>query len=155
MATPKLFPHPLGVLLFNRPEYARRVLESIANQTLPVDPSKLYISIDGYSGSKVEHQRKSDHTGAIEAMAREFFPTAHIRRFESNIGFTEVNWYLEERMRTDHPRATWIGFFEEDYVLAPDYLAIVTALAAKADADNISLTMQLPESLAAQDGNEG
>jgi len=126
------FQHPIGLVLFNRIEYAQKVLESLKAQTLPVDQSKLYISIDGYAGSKAEVQGKPDHTSAIEEMARSLFPNATIRRLENNIGFTESNSFIEESMLTSHPDATWIGFFEEDYVLSPDYLLITEQLISAA-----------------------
>ena len=126
------FPHPIGLMLFNRIEYARKVLESLKAQTVPVDQSKLYISIDGYVGSKPEFQGKPDNTSAIEEMARSLFSNATIRRLQNNIGFTESKSFIEESMLTSHPDATWLGFFEEDYALGSDYLSIAEQLVSAA-----------------------
>ena len=143
-----MFPHPIGVLLFNRFEYAEKVLTSLRAQTLPVDQSMMYISIDGYPGSKAEFQGKPDRTGEIEQMARELFPEATIRRAESNAGIAEVTFFLEDSMVTSHPEATWIGVFEEDYVLSPEYLAIVSQLSTAAhDTDDIVMVAATGETL--------
>lgn len=142
------FPHPIGLLLFNRFDYAKRVLESIRAQTLPVDESRLHISIDGYAGSKAEFQGKPDRTAAIFEMARSLFPNAVILQAEKNIGITESNCLLEHSMLTSHPDATWIGFFEEDYVLSPDYLAIAEQLRSAAEPiDDIVMVAATGETL--------
>jgi hypothetical protein len=142
------FPHPIGLLLFNRIEYAQKVLESLKSQTLPVDQSKLCISVDGYAGSKAEFQGKPDHTAAIVDMARSLFPNATVLSATKNIGITEANCLLEENMLKSHPDATWLGFFEEDYVLSPDYLSIVDQLISAAQPlDDVVLVAATGETL--------
>jgi hypothetical protein len=142
------FPHPIGLLLFNRVEYAQKVLESLKSQTLPVDQSKLCISVDGYAGSKAEFQGKPDHTAAIVDMARSLFPNATVLSATKNIGITEANCLLEENMLKSHPDATWLGFFEEDYVLSPDYLSIVDQLISAAQPlDDVVLVAATGETL--------
>jgi len=135
-------------MLFNRFEYAQRVLVSISAQTLPVDQSKLYISIDGYAGSKAEVQGKSDNTRAIEELARATFPNATIRRAETNIGIAECLRYLEDTLLAAHSDATWFGSFEEDYVLGPDYLAITAQMTSAAEPiDDIAIVAATGETL--------
>jgi len=142
------FPHPIGLLLFNRFDYAKQVLESLRAQTLPVDQSQLHISIDGYAGSKAEFQGKPDRTAAIEELARSLFPHATILSAEKNIGITEANCLLEQNMLESHPDATWIGFFEEDYVLSPDYLVITQQLISAAQpVDDIVMVAATGETL--------
>lgn len=126
------FPYPIGLLLFNRFDYAQRVLQSLKAQTLPVDQSMLCISIDGYAGSKAEFQGKPDQTAAIFDMARSLFPNATILSAAKNIGITEANCLLEDNMLKSHPDSTWLGFFEEDYVLSPNYLSISEQLISAA-----------------------
>ena len=148
MAKSPTFPHPIGLLLFNRVEYAQKVLESLKSQTLPVDQSKLCISVDGYAGSKAEFQGKPDHTAAIVDMARSLFPNATVLSATKNIGITEANCLLEENMLKSHPDATWLGFFEEDYVLSPEYLSISTQLIAAAEPlDDVVLVAATGETL--------
>ncbi len=154
MKNPLTFPHPIGLLLFNRFEYAQKVLESLRAQTLPIDPSMLHISIDGYSGSKAELQGKPDSTHPIEELARALFPDATIRRAEKNLGIAEVYCVLEESMLESHPEAIWIGLFEEDYVLSPDYLNITAELCLAADVVNdIVMVAATGETLDAEDRN--
>jgi hypothetical protein len=133
MKNPVTFPHPIGIMLFNRLKYAQQFLESLSAQTLPVDQSKLYISIDGYRGSKDELQGKPDNTQAVEELARALFPNATIRRMEKNIGIAECLRYLEDTLLASHSDATWWGKFEEDYVLSPDYLAITAQMSSAAE----------------------
>ncbi len=148
MAKSPTFPHPIGLLLFNRVEYAQKVLESLKSQTLPVDQSKLCISVDGYAGSKAEFQGKPDHTAAIVDMARSLFPNATVLSATKNIGITEANCLIEENMLKSHPDATWLGFFEEDYVLSPDYLSIVDQLISAAQPlDDVVLVAATGETL--------
>ncbi len=147
MKNPVTFPHPIGLMLFNRFEYSQKVLMSLSAQTLPVDQSKLYISIDGYPGSKAELQGKPDSTHAIEELAREIFPNATIRRGEVNT-FPESLRYLEDSMLASHPDATWLGCFEEDYVLSPEYLDIVAQMSSAADPfDDIAIVAATGETL--------
>jgi hypothetical protein len=147
MKNPVTFPHPIGLMLFNRFEYSEQVLMSLSAQTLPVDQSKLYISIDGYAGSKAELQSKPDNTHAIEELAREIFPNATIRRGEVNT-FPESLRYLEDSMLASHPDATWLGCFEEDYVLSPKYLAIVAQMSSAAEPfDDIAIVAATGETL--------
>ena len=154
MKNPGTFPHPIGLLLFNRFEYAQKVLESLRAQTLPIDPSMLHISIDGYSGSKAEIQGKPDSTHAIEELARALFPDATIRRAEKNLGIAEVYCVLEEAMLESHPEAIWIGLFEEDYVLGPDYLDITAQLCLAAHPVNdIVMVAATGETLDPEDRN--
>ena len=148
MKNPVTFPHPIGLLLFNRFDYAQQVLTSLSKQTLPLDQSKVYISIDGYTGSKAEIQGKPDQTYAIEELARTVFPNATIRRFEKNIGIAEAYFALEESMLESHPDAQWIGFFEEDYVPSSDYLAITAQMSAAAQpVEDIAMVAATGETL--------
>lgn len=140
MTTATLFPYPVGVLLFNRPDYARQVLESLAAQSLPVEQSRLYFSIDGFRGSKSELRGSTDHTGTIAALVHQFFPNAHILHAATNQGIPQSYIGLETRMQKDNPTAKWLGFFEEDYVLGTDYLQTVLAMSDAAPADIVMVS---------------
>ena len=140
MTANSVFPYPVGVLLFNRPEYARQVLESLASQTIPVNPATLYFSIDGFSGSKSEMRGATDHTATIAHLVREFFPDAHLLSAESNRGIPQSYVALETRMRKDNPKASWLGFFEEDYVLGVDYLRTILDLSDAAPDDIVMVS---------------
>jgi len=126
------FPFPVGVLLFNRPEYAEKTLRGLADQTMPVAGKRVVIVIDGYSGSKAEKNRQADRTAEVEAIARAVFPDAHISISPHNVGIAHAFDLLEKALRDCDPKAEWYGFFEEDYVPNSTYLATIAALATQA-----------------------
>ena len=115
-----MFNYPIGVQLFNRPQYARRVLESIRNQTLDFDDRSLTIYIDGFQYSIYHRKKAADSTNEVESIAREFFPDSEIKRFDINCGIADLHNRLQTAVfaKTDQ----WAAFFEEDVVLDPLYL---------------------------------
>lgn len=127
------FPYPVGVLLFNRPEYAEKTLRALSAQTFPVPGNRVVIVVDGYAGSKAEQRGQTDHTGEIVTIAREIFPEAHIDAAPRNLGIAHAFDLLERNLRACDPKSEWYGFFEEDYVPNDSYLATVAALAHKAE----------------------
>lgn len=112
---------PLTVLLFNRPEESRRVLESLARQTCPVPPGMMTLSVDGFRGSRDESLGLPDRTSEVAEVARECFPRATVVTHEHNLGiarhFDEV-----ESASFGNSDSQWALFFEDDYVLASNYL---------------------------------
>ena len=115
-----MFNYPIGVQLFNRPKYAKRVLESIRNQTLDFDDRLLTIYIDGFENSIYQRKNRLDYTKEVELIARELFPNSLVERFEINCGIADLHNRLQTSVfaKTDH----WAAFFEEDVVLDPMYL---------------------------------
>jgi hypothetical protein len=125
------FPFPVGVLLFNRPEYAEKTLRGLADQTLPVAGKRVVIVIDGYPGSKAQKSGQPDRTAEVEGIARAVFPDAHISISPHNVGIAHAFDLLEKALRDCDPKAEWYGFFEEDYVPNSTYLATIAALATQ------------------------
>ena len=116
----KVFPFPVGVQLFNRPEYAEKVLTSLRWQTLPVDQSRLFIYIDGFKGSIYESRLSVDRTREVEDLATEIFPAATVLRLEENCGIADLHNRLQNRVfAINYP---WAAFFEEDLILDKSYL---------------------------------
>ena len=115
-----MFKYPMGVQLFNRPRYARRVLESIRNQTLDFDDRSLTIYIDGFEDSVYHRKNMTNFTNEVEGIAREFFPDSEIKKFDMNCGIADLHNRLQTAVfaKTDQ----WAAFFEEDVVLDPLYL---------------------------------
>lgn len=115
-----MFKYPMGVQLFNRPRYARRVLESIRNQTLDFDDRSLTIYIDGFEDSVYHRKNRTNFTNEVQAIAREFFPDSEIKKFDMNCGIADLHNRLQTAVfaKTDQ----WAAFFEEDVVLDPLYL---------------------------------
>jgi hypothetical protein len=115
-----MFKYPMGVQLFNRPRYARRVLESIRNQTLDFDDRSLTIYIDGFEDSVYHRKNRINFTNEVESIAQEFFPDSEIKKFDMNCGIADLHNRLQTAVfaKTDQ----WAAFFEEDVVLDPLYL---------------------------------
>lgn len=124
------YPFPIGILLFNRPEYARQFLESLLQQDLAVDPSRVVIHIDAFEGSRDAARGAEDQTDETLAIVEEFLPGATVITPERNTGIARAFDVVETHVSAmdDSP---WLTFFEEDFVLYPNYLrAMVTAIRA-------------------------
>ncbi len=131
-----VFPHPAGILLFNRPHYAEQTLASLKAQELPLDPKRLVIVRDGYVGSRDERYGEADLTGEVDALVERFFPDATFVKFENNRGIALA--YEELATRGFSDGAQWATFFEEDFVVDPDYTQVlVRFIDAADDADRI------------------
>jgi hypothetical protein len=132
MVTVSQFPFPLGVLLFNRPEYAARTLRGLADQDCSVADDRVVIVIDGYSGSKAQFSGHPDLTTEVARIARDVFPGATIIPSPHNLGIAAAFDLLERTLRERDPKAEWYAFFEEDYVPHGNYLGILAELAHQA-----------------------
>jgi hypothetical protein len=120
MVEEKVFSFPVGVQLFNRPEYAEKFLTSLKQQSLPVDQSRLFIFIDGFKGSIYESRGVVDKTWEVECLAKALFPDATILRLEENCGIADLHNRLQTRVfANSNP---WAAFFEEDLILDNRYL---------------------------------
>jgi GT2 family glycosyltransferase len=120
MVEKKVFSFPVGVQLFNRPEYAEKFLTSLRQQSLPVDQSRLFIFIDGFKGSIYESRGTVDKTWEVEYLAKELFPNATILRLEENCGIADLHNRLQTRVFANNN--PWAAFFEEDLILDKRYL---------------------------------
>jgi hypothetical protein len=123
------FPFPLGVLLFNRPEYAEQTLRGLANQSCPLSDDRVVIVVDGYNGSKAQVSGQPDLTAEVAQIARDVFPGATIITSPHNLGIAAAFDLLETTLRERNPKADWYAFFEEDYVPHDNYLRILVDLA--------------------------
>jgi GT2 family glycosyltransferase len=112
---------PIGVRLFNRPDYAEKLLASLQKQTIAIDPQHLHFIIDGYPGSLDEQRGKPDRTAQVADLVRAAFPQSHVAQCTSNLGIAEAAFRLQNQV-FDLPHAHWGIFLEEDIVLEPDYL---------------------------------
>ena len=106
-----MFSFPVGVQLFNRPEYAEKVLISLSEQSLALDPNRLFIFIDGFKGSIYESRGSIDKTQEVEDLAKAIFPSATVLRFEENCGIADLHNRLQERVFASND--PWAAFFEE------------------------------------------
>jgi hypothetical protein len=115
-----MFDFPIGVQLFNRPDYAKAVLESLSLQSESFGQDQLFIYIDGFKGSLYESRGDLDRTLEVEEFAKFYFPHANIKRFENNLGIADLHNQLQAAVfeGTDE----WAAFFEEDVILNGHYL---------------------------------
>jgi hypothetical protein len=121
-----MFNYPVGVQLFNRPEYARRLLTSLKEQNLEIHEKWLFIYIDGFPGSIYESRKSADHVSRVETIAREIFPLANIRLFSHNRGIAELHNLMQVEVFS--VTNEWAVFFEEDIVLDPAHLQELSQL---------------------------
>ena len=109
------FPFPIGVQLFNRPEYAEKVLTSLRDQNFSVDQSKVFVYIDGFKGSIHDAEGRVDNTREVEDLARSIFPRAIVARFDHNLGIADLHNHLQEKAYSNGQE--WAVFIEEDLIL--------------------------------------
>jgi len=121
-----MFNYPVGVQLFNRPDYAEQMLLSLKGQTLQVNQGILYIFIDGFKGSIYEKGGSIDKTSEVEDLAKSIFPNAKVIRFERNCGIADLHNKLQ--LQTFSGGHKWATFFEEDLILDESYLQELSAL---------------------------
>lgn len=112
---------PIGIRLFNRPDYAERLLHSLREQTLAIDAQSLYFIIDGFTGSRDALRGRTDFTSQVAKLAAASFPGAHIERCATNIGIAQTAFQLQQQV-FQKEGAQWAIFLEEDIVLDARYL---------------------------------
>lgn len=115
------FTFPIGIRLFNRPEYTEQFLQSLANQTVQLDPKRIICFIDGYPKSTDYHLKVPDRTSEVLALVKHYFPEAIVIHPEVNAGLAQALYTLQTQV-FDLPHSDWGVFLEDDLVLDADYL---------------------------------
>ncbi len=128
----KSFKYPVGILLFNRPNYARRILSSLRRQTHVLDQQRCVVVVDGYPGSKDERRGAPDLTDETAALVAEYLPRATLVRHESNHGIARVYSELETQLFSQR-KSEWVLFLEEDFELHERYLHTIADLIRAVD----------------------
>lgn len=87
---------PILLLVFNRPEKTRRVLEAIAGQR----PNRLYIACDG---PRPGNTRDVEKVAAVKQLLEQFDWPCHVKRLyqKDNLGCglgvsTAINWFFDQ-----------------------------------------------------------
>jgi hypothetical protein len=117
----KTFPYPIGILLFNSPEYSEIVLRSLSSQDIKVDPSRVVIVVDGYTNSKDEAVGKDNQVDQVIKIAKKYFPDSRIVHNKNNQGIAKQFHFLENEL-FNFPNSEWALFCEHDFELFPNYL---------------------------------
>jgi hypothetical protein len=115
------FPYPIGILLFNSPEYSEIVLRSLSSQDIKVDPSRVIIAVDGYINSKDEAVGKKNQVDQVIRIAEKYFPNSRIVHNKNNQGIEKQFHFLENEL-FNFPNSDWALFCEHDFELFPNYL---------------------------------
>jgi hypothetical protein len=126
------FPHPIAILLHNRTQDLAEVLASLRDQDLPPNESKLWIFLDSYSGSKSEFFGIPDRTKQVLDIAFAHFPMANFYLNDSNKGIAKQFDIAERFLFATYEDAEWVSFFEDDLMLAPNYLSSLVKLTSYA-----------------------
>lgn len=123
---------PIGIRLFNRPDYAEQLIDSLKRQTFQVSAASLNFIIDGYAGSLDEQRGKPNRTGEVVSLIRSSFPGAHINQCSTNLGIAQTAFKLQSQVFALQD-ARWAIFLEEDVVLEPEYLQALDHMIGLAD----------------------
>ena len=115
---------PIGIRMFNRPEYTERFLVSLLNQTLEIEQSRVICFIDGYAKSSDYFQKIPDRTQAVADLVAKYLPGAKIIQSESNQGLALALFELQNFVY-QMDDSDWGIFLEDDLVLDPSYLQVL------------------------------
>ena len=120
---------PIAVMSFNRPDYLRQVLASLAGQQgAEAGRREVFLFQDGwrnaYSGRVCAEQAQVE--ACVETF-REIFPQGQVMAAPDNLGVAE-NFLRAETLFFREMKVECGYFFEDDMVLAPRYLATLDAL---------------------------
>jgi hypothetical protein len=120
---------PIAVMSFNRPDYLRQVLRSLAVQEgAEIERREVFLFQDNWRNAY--NGRVCAEPADIEAciaVFQEIFPAGRIVAAPANIGVAE-NFHRAETLFFRELGAECGYFFEDDLVLAPRYLATMDAL---------------------------
>ena len=114
-----VFPYPVGILLFNRPQLSKLLLKQILRSSIRIEPENLFFIIDGFLGSKAELEGEKDYTRKNIAQVERFFPDAHLTILDENIGIYPS--YLRLMAQTFSQAHDFAVFFEEDVFPSEKY----------------------------------
>ncbi|MBI5114319.1 MAG: glycosyltransferase [Rhodovulum sp.] len=117
----------VNVLVFNRPDYTRRTLASLAVQSDAFAGAEIHVWADGYTGSQDQEIGRPDLTGEVLAAVRELLPGATVHTHATNQGIAQI-YDAAERLALARSAAPYVLFFEDDLVLGPDYMEAMSQL---------------------------
>lgn len=120
--------YPIGVQLFNRPEFAQQLLQSLRSQNLEISPQNLVVLIDGYRGSLDEKHGINDSTNKVREIVDTYCPNSTIISLDKNLGIGRSHELLQGTVFNQHQDKEWAIFLEEDSLPAKDYLDVISQL---------------------------
>lgn len=124
---------PIAILSFDRPDYLRRVLDSLRPQI--AEPDRVVLFQDGgwnrWSGRQKGH---AELIARCVAAFRRIIPWGEVVEAPENLGIA-MNYERAERHVFEDLRAEKALFLEDDLVLSPNYLGVVGQLLDLAEQD--------------------
>ncbi|SHI73293.1 hypothetical protein SAMN02745194_00972 [Roseomonas rosea] len=125
---------PIAVMSFNRPDYLREVLLSLAAQEgAEIGRREIFLFQDhwhNHRSGRVKAEQKD--VEACVATFREIFPRGQVLAASENLGVAE-NFLRAETLFFREMKAECAYFFEDDLVLAPRYLRVMDSLRTAAE----------------------
>ncbi|MBP0444525.1 hypothetical protein J8J14_06995 [Roseomonas sp. SSH11] len=125
---------PIAVMSFNRPDYLRQVLASLAaQQDARIEERQVFLFQDHWNNRR-SGRVKADAKDIDASIAtfREIFPRGEVLAAEENLGVAE-NFLRAETLFFREMKADCAYFLEDDLVLAPRYLRIMDMLRTGAE----------------------
>jgi hypothetical protein len=126
-----VFEHPIGIQLFNRPEYVIELVHSLHHQSVKINQENLFFFIDGFQHSVYESMGQEDKTEEVKRIINEVFPSANVYKQRLNLGIARLHNLMQEKVFLSG--SPWGVFFEEDIVLHPDYLKQIALMIEMVD----------------------
>lgn len=120
---------PIAVMSFNRPDYLRQVLASLAaQQDAAIGEREVFLFQDNWRNAQSGRVcAEAEDIEACIAVFREIFPRGHVMAEPHNIGVA-ANFLRAETHMFREIGADCAYFFEDDLVLEPNYLATLDRL---------------------------
>ena len=118
---------PIGIRLFNRPDYTELFLQSLVKQTVKLNGERIICFVDGYPKSTDYHLKVPDRTNEVLALVNQYLPSATVIHPDVNVGLAQALYTLQSQV-FDLPNSEWGIFLEDDLVLDDDYLEIIAHL---------------------------
>jgi|GEM_PF-2310949 len=115
---------PIGIRLFNRPDYTEKFLESLTQQTLSIDVSRVICFVDAYPKSSDYFQKIPDRTAEVISLVERYLPGARIIHPDINVGLANALFSLQEAIYA-LPNSEWGVFLEDDLILDATYLEVL------------------------------
>ncbi len=123
-----MFPYPVIIQAFNRPDYLEKVLISLKQQTIPVDASNVWLFLDGfyseYTFDKVTDAALIDNCREVFS---HYFLSSNIFVMPVNQGIAKVRGLIES-FAFGTLNSDWALITEDDLELGPLYLEVLLDL---------------------------
>lgn len=124
----EMFPYPIVIQAFNRPDYLEKVLASLKNQTLQVDPANVWLFLDGcFSDCAQRMVADAKLVEKCRLTFERYFHSSNVFFMPINLGIARVRGLIESFV-FGTLGSDWALIAEDDLELGPLYLAVILDL---------------------------